>query len=142
MKTCHEVNGRLTRSAVVTLCGVLSVISPVELGADTYRMQLQAETATNQLRGSLDLGYVNTGQQPVSQVRLRLDGNLGRMDSIKVLHVRDSDGKELAWDHRAFKIRQAAIGESHRWRSHYQDRWPLAAGSTCRSPFRSMTIGF
>jgi len=71
------------------------------LGADSdsYRFKLSLDTKAGELSGIVCIDYVNNSEQPLREIRLRLDTNLSTADSMLIAAVKDDDGKELPWRH-------------------------------------------
>lgn len=78
------------------------VVSSAALSSDVYRLRLQCDPEQSVLRGSMDLRYLNNGREPLAEVRLRLDVNLGRTDPMQIDQVCDGDGSQLPWDYGPF----------------------------------------
>ena len=65
--------------------------------ADEYEMSLRLDPKAGTLGGSLRLNYSNDSGGPLAQIRLRLDLNLDRAESMVIQSVKDAGGEDLAW---------------------------------------------
>jgi len=88
--------------SILVIC--LFLISPEIIQADTYRLKVDIDPNKNRLIGQMHLKYKNSDIASLSEVRMRLDLNLTRPNSMKIVSVHDISGKELRWCYMPFKF--------------------------------------
>jgi len=90
-----------SRIWVLCHCVILFVCAPsvMAVHTDNYSMKLHVSAA--RLNGEMKLDYINTSKSPISDIRLRLDMNIGDKSSITVKRVRDMEGHEIPWEYHA-----------------------------------------
>ena len=88
----------------------LALLTPTDWSmarADAYRMNIKTNVEKGQMDGKMTLQYVNLGKRPLKELRLRLDLNLSRTDSMRISHVRDNAGEDLSWRYVPFEFGNA-----------------------------------
>ena len=71
---------------------------------DSYTMELNLDPSKSELDGTVRLRYRNTTTNSLSSVRLRLDPNLSRKQSLEMVSVTDGNGKPLQWEYQPLKF--------------------------------------
>ena len=68
-------------------------------GTDTYVLQVETDFDQGALLANEIVRYFNNSSEALNEIRFRLDFNLNLADSMKVLSVKDGEGKELSWQY-------------------------------------------
>jgi hypothetical protein len=75
---------------------------------DRYRIDMSVDCGRAQYEARMALCYRNVSSNPLSVVRLRLDGNLGNKQSLEILSVEGEAGQALAWEYQPAQFGRVA----------------------------------
>jgi len=78
--------------------------APSAKTADEYWMDLTLDPAQGRMDGEMRLRYRNNSTNPIPAVRLRLDPNLDKKQTLEIAAVTDLRGVDLPWSYRGLKF--------------------------------------
>ena len=78
--------------------------TPSATTADQYWMDLTLDPGQGRMEGKMRLRYCNNSTSPISAVRLRLDPNLDKKQTLEITAVTDLTGADLPWSYRGLKF--------------------------------------
>lgn len=88
------------RSPMILVLLALTVFNaPLFADSDVYDFNLKLDTDTGLLDGRVTITYFNDSNEPLSELRFRLDMNLSNADSLLISSVKEAGGLELVWNY-------------------------------------------